>query len=403
MRTAARATLGIGLTLATLGAGYLWLRPAAVVVELAEVTGGPLLVTVDEDGKTRVKERYVVSAPLAGRLARIEIHAGDEVRRGETVLATIHPPDPSLLDARTVAEATARSRAAEAAVEQANARGAEARERRALAEDRFQRAQRLVGSNSISRGEYDEAEHGVLMAAEQERAAQFGLRVAQFELDVARAALSRTQPVEAEGKSASEPFEIRSPVDGRVLRVLHEDAAHVTAGQPLLEVGNLQELEVELDVLSADAARIRPGASVRLEHWGGDHPLAGRVRLVEPAGFTKVSALGVEEQRVLVLVDFAPDTPRPLELGTGFRVEASIVVWSESDVTQIPVGSLVRQGETWGVFVERQGRAEWRAVEIGQRNGVAAQIVTGVERGERVVVFPSDQVRPGARIRAAAR
>jgi HlyD family secretion protein len=377
----------------------LW--PQAILVELATVTRGPLQVTIDEDGKTRVKERYLISAPLAGQISRVEFHAGDEVQADKTVFATITPIDPMLLDARTLAEAEARVSAAEAAREQAIARLDAARESQRLADDQYLRAKRLILTHAIPQAEYDKAEHEERIAGGALRAAEFGYRVAQFELTVARAAFIRTRP-NSDPVLQNQRLEVRSPVDGQVLRVIHESAGVVAAGQPLIEVGNLRELELEIDLLSADAARTRPGAKVLLEQWGGAAPLRGRVRLIEPSGFMKVSALGVEEQRVNVIADFEETPEAQQTLGDAFRVEARIVIWESPEVTKVPTGALFRQNDAWAVFLVRNGRVTTQIVTLGHQNGHEAEVLDGVTPGDRVIVYPSDQVRAGRRVRTIA-
>ena len=377
------------------------LRPSPIVVDVVAVTRGPLAVTVEEDGKTRVKERYVISAPLAGQMSRMELHAGDAVEAERTIITTISPTDPTLLDARSLSEAESRVSAAEAAQEQATARLDAARETHRLADDRWKRAKRLIVSSSISQAEYDQAEHEERIAAGSLRAAEFGYRVAQFELSLAQAAFIRTRPPNG-SSTKQQRLDIRPPVDGQVLRVLQESAGVVMAGQPLLEVGNPRELEIEIDLLSADAAKTKPGAKVILQRWGGDTPLEARVRLVEPSGFTKISALGVEEQRVNViadLVDTVTNTKeRPAGLGDAFRVEASVVIWESDDVLKVPTGALFRHDDAWAVFVAHAGRVERRKVAIGQNNGQEAEVIEGLAINELVVEYPSDQVRDGARV-----
>lgn len=372
--------------------------PRAITAEVIQVVRGPLQVTVQEDGKTRVKERYVVSAPISGQLSRIELHVGDSVEAGKAVLAIIQATDPSLLDARLQTEAEARVRAAEATEQQAIARLEAARQTHELANDHFQRAKSLLSSNAIPQTEFDEAEHQERIAAESLRAAEFAVQVAKYEVDLANAAFVRTRPV-AEGDGHNPSLEIRSPVSGQVLRVMQESAAVVSPGQPLLEVGNPQELEIEIDVLSSDAAQITPGARVLLEHWGGEASLKARVRRVEPAGFTKVSALGVEEQRVNVIADFDEPKDRLTNVGDAFRVEAKIVLWESPDVVKVPSGALFREADAWAVFVVSNQRVELRRVTVGRNNGMEAQVLEGLTVGENVIVYPSDDVRDGIRVR----
>jgi HlyD family secretion protein len=362
--------------------GYLF-WPAPVDVDVAPVVRGPLLVTVDREGKTRVRERYVVSAPLAGRLRRTELHAGDMVKEGETVLAVIEPVDPALLDARARAEAEAKESAAKEACSLAEANLAQAR-------SELERARRLIGGAGISQEEYDRAEH-------RERAARFALKIAEFELAQARAALLRIRP-RSPGEADAGWLSIRSPITGCVLQVLQENSRVVTAGMDLLRIGDTGDLECVIDVLSTDAVKVRPGAKAFLEHWGGGGPLLGRVRLVEPGGFTKVSALGVEEQRVNVLIDFAEPREWWERLGDAYRVEARIVVWEGADVLKIPAGALVRHHDGWAVFRVVSGKARLSPVGIGHGNGVETEVLEGLDENARVIVHPSDRVRDGAAV-----
>jgi HlyD family secretion protein len=363
---------------------YLFL-PAAVEVDVAAVARGPLLVTVDREGMTRVRERYVVSAPLAGRLRRIDLHPGDLVKESETVLAVIEPADPSLLDARARAEAEAKERAAKEAYSLAEANLGQAR-------SELERAQKLLTPQGISREEYDRAEH-------RERAARFALKIAEFELEQAQAALLHIRP-RSPGEADVGWLVIRSPITGCVLEVFQESSRVVAAGTDLLRIGDTGDLECVIDVLSTDAVKVRPGARAFLERWGGGEPLLGRVRRVEPGGFTKVSALGVEDQRVNVLVNFAEPREKWEALGDAYRVEARIVVWEGADLLKVPAGALFRQGEGWAVFRVVNGRAHLAPVRTGHGNGLETEVLDGLDEGDRVVVHPSDRVRDGAAITA---
>jgi HlyD family secretion protein len=396
MRLHARR-LGVPVVVLAVIAGIVWsFVPGPVEVDLGRVTRGAMRVTVDEEGRTRVRERYVVSAPLGGRLRRIPLRAGDAITADDTAVAVVDPTDPTLLDARAVAEAEARVRAARAARERAGPDLERARAAHELAAKQLERARRLYATKVVSHQELDEAESRERIAAEELKAASFAGDIAQFELDVAEAALLRTRP----GGADATGFEIRSPIAGRVLRVFEESETVVAAGTHLLEIADPTDLEVEIDVLSSDAVRIRPGARVLLEHWGGERPLTGRVRVVEPGGFTKVSALGVEEQRVNVIVDLLdPPDARPA-LGDGYRVDARIVVWEGEHVLEVPTGALFRHGEAWAVFVVRNGRARLETVEIGRQNASEAEVLGGLEEQDVVVLHPSDQVGDGVAIRA---
>jgi HlyD family secretion protein len=388
--------LGVLLALAA-GLVYAFL-PRAVRVDVMTVTRGTLQVTVNEDGRTRIKERYIVSTPLGGRLLRVELKAGDAVEAGKTLLTAIEPTEPELLDPRTRAQAEARVKSAEAVRNQAVPLLERARTAHEFAHTELERARRLYQEETLSRQELDNAEQKERTTAEELKSAQFAVQIADYELELAKAALLRTA-TGGSGNSNSWHFPILSPISGRVLRVFQESSAVVPAGERLLELGDPADLEVEIDVLSADAVKIKPGAKVFLEQWGGDAPLLGRVRLVEPSGFLKISALGVEEQRVNVIVDFTDPLEKRPTLGDAFRVEARIVIWESDNVLKLPAGALFRDGDDWAVFVVAEGRAELQRVKIGQRNDLEAEVADGLASGARVIVHPSDRVRDGCSVK----
>lgn len=373
-------------------------RPNPVAVEIASITRGPLQVTVNEDGRTRIKERYIVSTPLGGRLHRVELHPGDTVEASKTLITAIDPTDPELLDPRTRAQAEARVKTANATLMQAGPLLQRALAAHEFAQNELKRARTLETDGTISIQQLDAAEQKERITREELKAAEFSLQIAKYELELTKAALMHTS-ADANSDSTSWHFSIRSPINGRVLRVFQESAAVVPAGARLLELGDPADLEVEIDVLSADAVKIRPGAKVYLEHWGGDAPLLGRVRLVEPAGFLKTSALGVEEQRVNVIVDFTDPFEKRATLGDAFRVEARIVIWDQSDIVKVPAGALFRFDEDWAVFTVVNGKAKLQPVAIGQRNDLEAEIREGLAEGARVIVHPSDKVSEGTRVR----
>jgi len=379
--------------------------PEPVDVDLAKVERGSLQVTVDEDGKTRIREKYVVSAPLVGRLLRINMEAGDPVVAGKTLLATIEPRAPDLLDARAVAQAEARVKAAEATLKKMEPSLQTVRDAQAFAEAEMTRARKAATGNAISKSELENAEYEYRQKSEELRSTRIQEEIARFELEQAEAALLRTRPREDDDVDGAPTgnggwtFTIYSPINGRVLRVLQESAAVVTAGTPLLELGDPLDLEVEVDVLSRDAVKIHPGARVLLEHWGGDKPLLGRVRLVEPSGFTKISTLGVEEQRVNVIVDFVDPPKVRTTLGDGFRVEARVVIDEAKDVLKVPTSALFRVGHTSAVFQVVDNTVHEQIVEIGRQNGLEAEVVAGLSAGDEVVVHPSDQIEDGVTVR----
>ena len=369
--------------------------PQPVSVDLAIVSRGPLEVMIAGEGKTRVKEVYVVSAPVAGRTLRLEVHAGDAVVGGTTELAVMQPAEPQFLDVRTRAEAEARVQAAEAATALAEARLVRARAELEFAQADLRRAQTLIVKDTISRRELERAQLNVRTRTAEVATEEAAVKQAAYELETARAAL--LQPGEA-GASADCCVTVVAPTSGSVLRVLAESESVVAAGTPLLEIGDPRDLEIVVDLLSTDAVQVQPSASVIIEHWGGPTALEGRVRLVEPFGFTKVSALGIEEQRVNVIIDLVDPPQARRELGHGFRVETRIVVWQAPDVPQVPVSALFRTGDDWTVFAESDGRARLRTVELGRRNDLTAEVVAGLVAGERVVTHPSDKVADGVRI-----
>jgi HlyD family secretion protein len=368
--------------------------PKPVGAEVAPVTRGTLQVTVGEDGRTRIKERFVVSAPLAGQMHRIELKPGDVVHAGKTLLAAIEPTDPALLDVRAHAEAEARVRSAEARNKHAASRLERVQTAFKYAQSEHEWARKLRGTTAISRQELENIELRERLAAEDLRAAQHEVQVAQFELELAQAALLRTRPG-SPGDPNGWRFEIRSPIAGRVLRVFQESAAVVTPSTRLLELGDPNDLECEVDVLSHDAVKIGPGTKVLLEHWGGDKPLHGLVRVVEPAGFLKISALGVEEQRVWVIVDFVDPLEKRRRLGDGYRVEARFIVWEQDNVLKVPAGAVFRRGDDRAVYRVTDGKAELRPVRIGQNNGIEAEVLEGLEEGAQVIVHPSDKIKDG--------
>ncbi|MGQ9860906.1 MAG: efflux RND transporter periplasmic adaptor subunit [Thiobacillaceae bacterium] len=391
-----RARLALLLLVLTIAGGLGWgFMPRPVAVDMATVTQGPLTVNVEEEGKTRVRDRYVIHAPMSGHLRRIELKVGDPVRPGQ-VLAVLEPARADALDPRTRAQAQAQARAAEAALAAAreDARAAEAEA--LLARQELARAEALGRAEFLSRAAVDQARTRVDRSDAAREAARHAVDVARHQLETARAVLARAAALQAGGPT--ELMEVRAPVAGRVLKLVRESEGAVAAGQALLEIGNPQALEVEVEVLSTQAVRIEPGARVLLERWGGP-PLEARVRLVEPAGFTKVSALGVEEQRVRVIVDITAPRETWQTLGDGYRVDARFVLWEAPNVLQVPASSLFRHDDGWAVFVVEAGRAHLRKVELGQRAGLAAQILSGLTAGEQVVAHPDDRIRDGIRVR----
>ena len=393
MRT--RNKIALGVALAALIALVAWaLRAPPVSVELAEVRKGVFEQTVSDDGKTRVRERYTVSAPLAGRVERIRLKAGDPVERGQ-VVALLMPSAPALLDARAVRELQARVGAAEAQQLRARAEVARVMAQRDQAQADFDRQVRLWKEGFISATAREQAELALRTAGRTVEAARYSEDAAGHELNQARAALARYRSGEPGAK-----WEVTSPVTGSVLKVTQESEGTVILGAPLVELADARSLEAVVDVLSQESVAIRPGMPARIDLGPGVAPLAARVRLIEPAAFTKISALGVEEQRVNVVLDFVEPLDTVQTLGDGFRVEAAIVTHRVADVVTVPVGALFRDGEGWAVFVAQDGQAVKRAVKAPLRNGTEALVEDGLKPGERVVVYPSDALRDGSKIEA---
>lgn len=398
MKTRRWVLWGVGLVVVA-AAVVLGTRPQPVPAELAEVMRGPLEVTIDEEGETRVRDRFVISAPLAGRVLRIELEPGDAVVAGETVLAIFLPSAPVLLDARSRAEAEAAVETATAALGQA-----EANYERAAAELVYSRSEagrylRLSQEGIVSVETMESAQLDLDTRREAVEAADYAVRTARSELQAARVRLLRFSAESAEDVNGT-AIRIVSPVSGVVLRRVRESESVVPAGEALLEVGDPSRIEVVTDYLSKDAVRMRSGQRVLIDRWGGDRPLQGRLRRVEPSGFTKISALGVEEQRVNVVIDIVDPPAVRAGLGDGFRVETRVVVWESGDELKAPTGALFRRDENWAVFAVEGSRAALREIEVGERNAREAQVLGGLEPGEQVVVYPSDSLNDGSAVSA---
>jgi HlyD family secretion protein len=375
------------------------LQPNPITVEPGVVARGPLTVTVLEEGKTRIRHRYLITPPVAGYLNRVPLRAGDRIEAGKTILATIQPQPAAFLDPRARAEAEARVKASEASQNQRQTQIERARAALDLAQKELVRARELKKSGAIATKEWDTAENQVNVLTRELNTAQFGLQVADFELAQAKAALTQVQTPATEN---SDPLKILAPVDGYVLNVYEESARMLAAGTQIMEVGDYTDLEAEIELLSSDAVGVQPGADVSIEQWGGEAPLRGKVTVVEPGGYTKVSALGVEEQRVKVRVNFVDPLPPSTILGDRYRVEARIVTWHGDNVLQIPTGALFRRGGDWMTFLLEGGKARQTKVEITHNNGVAAEVRSGVSEGQRVILHPPDAVSDGASVEPRA-
>ncbi len=387
------------ITLVTAGivGGLVWaLRPGPLEVDMTQVTAGPMQVTVAAEGVTRVREPYLVTAPISGMATRSPLHVGDAVVRGETVVALIQPAEPAFLDARSRAQAEAAVDESQAALQLAQVNLARAQADLDYAESQLARNRELAARGTIPQRMLEDTQQMV----ETQRAT---LEAAVSEVAMRQATLIRTQAqlLGPEG-SIREPgdccIDLTAPQSGTVLSVENESARLVQAGEALLSIGDLNDLEIEVDLLSQDAVRLAPGASAFIERWGGPGVLEARVRRIDPRGFTRVSALGIEEQRVRVILDFAdPAEARP-GLGDAFRVFVRIVTWEEEDVLQVPISALFRSGADWAVFRLQDGTARLTRIEVGQRTQDQAQVLSGLSAGDVVVAFPGDRVSDGAAI-----
>jgi HlyD family secretion protein len=387
---------------AALAVGLLaWvLVPSPVLVETMLVSRGPFEQTVDEQAKTRIRDHYLVSSPLGGEIDRILLREGDNVAAG-AVIARLHPVLPALLDTRTELELRRRVEAARAAKERADARVAQAQIALAQANLDVERSRKLAESKIIAVAKLESDELASQMSARELETARADEHVASHDIDIAVAALARAREA-GRGQSGSD-WPLRAPIAGRVLRVQQKSSGTVAAGAPLIEFGDPANLEVVVELLTTEAPQVTPGAYVRLDNWGGP-PLSGRVRCIEPWGFTKISALGVEEQRVNVLIDIVMPYSRWTTLGEGYRLEAHIRVYQRNDALIAPTGALFRSGAQWQVYtVTQTGRAAKTAVTIGRRTEASVEILSGLKEDQRVIVYPSDAIADGTRVAATAK
>ncbi len=386
---------GVG---AALLAALVWaFMPAPADVEVASVGQGRFERAVQDDGKTRLRERYLVSTPLTGRVARIELKQGDAVTRDAT-LATVWPVAPALLDARARSEQQARVGAVEASV--ARARANVGRSLAALEQARaeLKRSEMLAQQGYVSPNQNETGRLNVRLREKELESARQEEDASRHELEQSRAALKQFSQTTAEGPQRA--FSIKAPISGKVLKILQQSEGIVNAGTPLMELGDPSQLEVVVDVLTEDAAQIKPGTAVRLMNWGGQEPLNGQVRLVEPAAFTKVSALGVEEQRVNTVIDITSPPESWRALGDGFKVDVRVLVQVVENAVMVPVSALFPVGARSALFIVDAGRIRQQEVEVAARNGVQAWIRTGLQPGTKVVVYPDSALRDGDRVRS---
>ncbi len=399
-----RSILTVAASLAVAGILLAAFWPRPMLVDLATVKRGDMIVTINEEGRTRVKEPYVVSSPVAGELQRVTVLPGDRVVGGETIVARMSPANPSALDVRTREQAIAAVSAAEAALRVARADLNAALATDVFAQSELERTQKLVDKGIASKVAMERSEQAAKIAKANLDTVQAAISMREAELANARAQLigfddaGLAQALE-ENERPSYSIPMRAPIDGTILKVIHKSETTLPAGEPILEIGDIEgDLEVMAELLSSDAVQVSEGNRVIITNWGGPGDLSGSVSRIDPYGYTKYSALGVEEQRVETTIQFDGPSEDRGTLGHGYRIEVQIVVWAQEDVVIVPSAALFRQGQNWAVFANADGRAVLREVEIGRNNGIEAQVLSGLEPGESVVQFPSANLTDGARI-----
>lgn len=369
--------------------------PKAPLVDASKARIAPMAVTIKEDGKTRLIDRYSIAAPVNGMTCKMHLKVGQYVNKDQTLLSISPLPAP-VLDARARAAAQQKVASAKAALssakQQANASQASASQAALEA----QRLKPLLTKGLISQDQYDKAKT-------LSQSAQANLRSAQFQVDVAKheleAALTTLQYSNNSNTDDLEHLEVTSPIDGQILKVSRECQGPVSIGEVLLEVGNPDALEVEVDLLSADAVKLEAGMKVIFKRWGGEHDLQGRVKLIEPVGFTKVSALGVEEQRVWVIVEFTSPLKAWQRLGDGYRVEAEFILWQQDQVLQVPSSAVFRHQSGWAVFAIKDSVARLQNIQPGKRNGLWVEVISGLENGHQVINHPNDKIEDGTKVK----
>ncbi len=398
--TTVAAALGVAI--------FLGMRTQPAQVETAQASFGPMEITVEEEGKTRLRDRFVVSAPLAGIMRRHDWKIGDTIPAGRSIMY-LSPLRAEILDMRRLSESEARLQSASAAREGADARLRSAQEQLKAAEadaeyskSQLAREEKLLAAGDIPASRLDRTRAEAKRAEAMRQAAEQAIAMAQAEISRSRAEVEMARAAAsnpgAKSTAGAQMVPIYSPVGGRVVQVVRQSEGVVASGDPLLVLGNTRALEVEVELLSSDAVRIGPGTRLRLTRWGGEGSLEARVRLVEPVGFTKLSALGVEEQRVRVISDLVSPEETWRRLGEGYRVEAAFTLWSGDRVLQIPASALFRDGEKWAAFVVGDGFARKRIVEVGHRNGLTAEVIGGLKEGERVIPHPDDKLSDGVSV-----
>ncbi|KQC11523.1 MAG: hypothetical protein APR62_01535 [Smithella sp. SDB] len=368
--------------------------PKTQEVDIAAVKRGPLQITIEEEGRTRLKDRFTISAPTAGYMRRTNIKVGDTVKKGQ-IVAVLEPMRSQALDPRSRATAEKAVSAAEAALKAAQEKERAVKADTGYIEQKLARLKTLYKKGSISKDQYDQIDAEAQKAKALQNSAAAEVNIAKSELERAKTTLQNFSNV----KEKSNYINVTAPISGIVFRVYRESEGAVNIGEPLLDIGNVKNMEVRVEVLSSDAVKIKKDTPVLFKRWGKEEPLTGTVQLIEPAGFTKISSLGVEEQRVLVIVDITSPPEKWQALGDAYRMETHFIIWEGKDILQVPASALFRWGNKWAVFVEEKGKARRRVVEVGQRNGLTAEVLSGLKEKEEVVAYPEDTISDGTRIR----
>lgn len=371
--------------------------PKAVITDMAQVNKDSLQISISDEGKTRVHDIYVLSAPVTGYLRRIAAEVGDQVIISSTVVAQIEPIDPAFLDPRSEAQAKADIQTANSALSLAKAEVNQAQAELDFALAEYNRMSELRINNSVSERELDNAERAYKTRRAALATVQAALQMRVYELERTKALLLSPSTTQLE-HGHCECMNITAPVSGRILKVLNKSEGVVTAGTPLVEIGDPKDLEIVVELLSFDAVKVEPGQTVIIKNWGGDEPLTGRVKHIEPIGFKKVSALGIEEQRVNVIIDLVSDLSKWARLGHGYQVDVDIVIWQQSELLTVPITSLFREQQEWAIFVANNNVAEKRMVQVGQKNAFRAQIISGLQEGDWFISYPNEQIEDGVKV-----
>ncbi len=397
-----RLTIGAGAIIVLILAAAFW--PSASEVDMGKASIGPMIVTIDEEAKTRVRDAYIVSAPVSGRLLRVEVEPGDEVTASVSVVARMLPANPEILNVRAEEQAEAAIRSAKAALDFARAQSRAATADFDLAQTELERTRQLFASQIVAQARLDRDERNSRAAGAAVETSKAAVAMREADLENAEALLLSFSDSQKLAMSTNphprEAIPLNAPISGKILQVMQESETTLVAGAPILEIGDISnDLEVFAELLSTDAVQIAPGNRVLIEKWGGGEELYGVVERVEPWGFTKFSALGVEEQRVRTIIQFADDTPEPEVLGHGYRVEARIIIWEDDDALIIPSSALFRENEQWSVFQVKSGKARLTRVEVSQNNGIEAAIASGLENGATIIIYPGSDITDGERVK----